>query len=530
VTLHVFDRLARFALAFVALAGVTSCGSGAVSGPVPVNDPTRITILPATATLFSGTPTTFVISGGTGSYIVTSSNQSVIPISGSISAGRLTVVPNAVATDTPVTLTVRDSGTTPVATAALTVRPGTVNNELTITPTSTQGGGCAPAICSGSDAVVSARISQGGVPLPGREVRFDVVSGDFFFITSPPGQPETLATSITVVTDETGRVQARIRATATAPNQTALLQVTDVASGAFQRTPFVIAQATGSSPGFFVAPASITFTGPNVDECATGATANFYVFGGTPPYRVSNASSAFTVDREALSFSGDFFTVTSSGVCVVAPGLPIVVTDASGRTVTALVANVPGTRTVPPLVVSPTSVSLSSCLAVAGFTVAGGTGNYIATSGDSNVLVTPGPSNTFSVQRTSNTRATASPVTVSVSDGRSLVAVNVTLAGTALNSCPEFAASTRSVSLASCTAAATPSVTLRGGTGSYAAISSDPLVTATIGGPGANILTIRRAPGAGPVASPVTVTVSDGEAPNIGITVNVSGAAAGTCP
>lgn len=527
MTRHVFDRIARLALAFLAFAGVTSCGSGAVSGPAPVNDPTRITILPPTATLFSGTPTTFVISGGTGSYIVSSSNQSVIPVSGSIATGSLTIVPNAVATDTPVTLTVRDTGTTPVATAELTVRPGTVNNELTITPTSTQGGNCAPAICSGSDAVVSARISLGGIPLPGRGVRFEVVSGDFFFITSPPGFPETLATSITVVSDEAGRAQTRIRATAIAQNQTALLQVTDLASGAFQRTPFVIAQATGTSPGFFAAPSSITFTGPNVDTCASNASADFFVFGGTPPYRVSNASSAFTVSRDFLSFSGDFFTVNARGACVGLPGLPIVITDATGRTVTVLVANVPGTRAVPPLVVAPASVSLSSCSSVATVTAAGGTGNYIATSGSGSVIVNQGSGNIFSIQRNSGP-GTSSPVNVGISDGRSVVNVIVNLTGTALGRCPEgtFDANPKSVTLNDCAGSA--QVTLTGGSGTYSAASNDTRVAATVSG---NVVSIKRAASTGAVVpgTTTTVTVSDG-ATSIPITVNFSGAAAAACP
>ena len=102
---HAFERLTRSLLLLLAAFGIASCGSGGVSGPAPVVDPTRITILPATATLFAGTPTTFVISGGTGSYIVSSSNQQVIPVSGSIATGSLVVVPNAVAADTPVTLT-----------------------------------------------------------------------------------------------------------------------------------------------------------------------------------------------------------------------------------------------------------------------------------------------------------------------------------------------------------------------------------------------------------------------------------------
>ncbi|HST00241.1 MAG TPA: hypothetical protein VLJ84_01135, partial [Usitatibacter sp.] len=84
-------RLLGLALALASFAFLSSCGSGAVSGTPAANDPTRITILPATATTFSGLPTTFVISGGTGSYIVASSNQSIIPVSGGIIGARAPV-------------------------------------------------------------------------------------------------------------------------------------------------------------------------------------------------------------------------------------------------------------------------------------------------------------------------------------------------------------------------------------------------------------------------------------------------------
>jgi hypothetical protein len=43
--------------------------------------------------------------------------------------------------------------------------------------------------------------------------------------------------------------QLAIRIASTAPNQTALLQITDIGTGTFQRTSFAIAQSTGSSPG-----------------------------------------------------------------------------------------------------------------------------------------------------------------------------------------------------------------------------------------------------------------------------------------
>src|SRR5512132_3593294 len=98
VTGQGLQLLARFALMLVSLVIVASCGSGAV-GTI-VNDPAKITILPGSdgtaAILYSGLPTTFTITGGTGSYIVSSSNQAALQVSGAISGNTLTVIPNNV--------------------------------------------------------------------------------------------------------------------------------------------------------------------------------------------------------------------------------------------------------------------------------------------------------------------------------------------------------------------------------------------------------------------------------------------------
>jgi hypothetical protein len=262
---------------------------------------------------------------------VSSSNQAVVRASGAIPANTLTVIPGNVVVDTAVTLTVRDTGTAPLATAALTVRPGTVSNDITVTPTSTQGGSCAPAVCSGGDAIVSTTISQGGNPLPARGVRLEVVSGDFRFITSPPGFPEVLEATTTVVSDQAGGVHARIRVLPGASNQTAILQVTDIGTAAFRRATFIIAQATGSSPGFFAIPDAITFSGPNDQQCATGGRADVFIFGGTPPYTIGNAGSAFGVSQNTVTASGGSFYVVPNGTCV-DPGLPIPIIDSAGHT------------------------------------------------------------------------------------------------------------------------------------------------------------------------------------------------------
>ncbi len=222
----------RLAFALFILAVLNSCGSGAVSGPPPVNDPLQITILPAGTALapviaYSGLPTVFSVTGGTGAYIVSSSNQAVIQISGPISGSTFTVIPNPVLSSTTVTLTVRDTGTAPTVSSIVTVQPGTVNNSVTITPTNN---GCQPAICSGDDALVSTTISQGGIPLGARSVRFDVVTGTFSFVTTANGV-DSLTSTVSVLTDETGKATARIRIPANAANQSALMQITDLGTG-----------------------------------------------------------------------------------------------------------------------------------------------------------------------------------------------------------------------------------------------------------------------------------------------------------
>ena len=426
---------ARLALAIAAFV-LTSC-SGAVS-PV-VDDPDTITILPDTATLYSGLPTTFVLSGGTGSYIVTSSNQAAIQVSSGIQSGPIVIVPNYVLADTPVTLTVRDTGSTPVVTATLTVKPNPVSNSITIIPSATQGSSCAPAVCSGGDAEVVATISQGGIPLPARGVRLDVVSGDFRFIVTPPGSTggEVLATSIEVVSDELGKVRARLRALADAPNQTALLQVTDLGTGAFQRASFGISQQTGPSPGFTVTPSNITFQGAFAGQCTTGLSASFFVFGGTPPYTVLNGSGdVFIISGSFIGESGGGFDVGTRGICTSADGLPIIVRDAAGRTSTVTVANIEGTTPVPPVVVAPTSVTLASCNASASASIVGGIPPYVLSFGNP-LLTTTVAGGTVTVRRRPTTDATGtSMVQVGVTDRRTAAVLDVQLAPGADGPCP----------------------------------------------------------------------------------------------
>jgi hypothetical protein len=168
-----------------------------------------------------------------------------------------------------------------------------------------------------------------------------------------------------------------------------------------------------------------------------------FVFGGTPPYTISNTStSAFTITPTVLTASGQSFTVTPTGLCV--SELVVPVRDATGRTLTLTLKNQPGTTPVPTpaaLTVAPTSVTLASCTDVATVFVVGGTGaTYNAASTSPFVMGTAsgGPSTGGSVriQRVAGAAAGATSATVGISDGSAIVTVAVTLTGGATGTCP----------------------------------------------------------------------------------------------
>ena len=432
--------LARCA-ALAAAAFVAACGSGAVSAPPQpvVLDP--ISITPGTATLYSETPTTFIITGGNGTYLITSSDQSALPVAGAFSGGNsITLVPNPVAADTPVTLTVRDTtSTTAPVTAALIVKPRTVSNVVSIVPSNAD---CGTAVCSAGDAEVSIKIAQNGLPLVNRTVRFEVVSGNFAIITSPPGLPETTSLSGIAVTDAAGFARIRIRVAVDAPSQTALMQIVDVGSGSSQRVSFVIAQNTGPSAGFFVTPSGFTFQGVLVGQCASSSlSADFYVFGGTPPYTVSNSvPDAFSVFPTVLNSRGDHFTVTprNAGICIATPGSPITVRDSQGRTVSVQVASIEGTQQLPALTVSPASIRLSSCTDSGSINVVGGKGPpyTVSLASDSPLELRGNNGSTITIGRRRPSGPAPSSIPLSVTDGRSTANFTVELEPGAQGTCP----------------------------------------------------------------------------------------------
>ncbi len=190
-------------------------------------------------------------------------------------------------------------------------------------------------------------------------MRFDVVQGNFSISSTAPGQP--LVQSLIVTTDQNGNATVRLVVPVNAATQIATIRATDVAGGSSVVGQFTIAQFINGNSVLSVIPTGVTtFTGPDTEHCSSGASATFYIFGGTPPYTVAtNFPSAISITGAPVQRSGGGFTITTNGTCFT--GLTFAITDAAGRTLLTppTASNVFGTAEPPPapLVITPTSIA-----------------------------------------------------------------------------------------------------------------------------------------------------------------------------
>ncbi len=334
---RMFEQGATLLMSTCCVILLGSCGSGAVTAP-PAPDPaagTPLAVSPPTADLFPDLPTTFTITGGRSGYTAFSSNSAVLPITSNVTGSTFSVVPNAVTAETAVEITVRDAANTS-ATAKATVKPSALNNQITFTPFGPTANGCGTnALCSGGDAQIVVKAVQNGVVLRNRTIRFDVFQGGFKLVTPSSG---ALVNSLLINTDEQGEAVARVTANVGAATQVATIQSTDVTSGLARRYNFNIVQQISGVGILSTLPSGVvTFVGakgdPGLDGlCPSGsnATVDYYIFGGTPPYRVASPlPSVATVSPGTVATNGGRFTAQVYSCGKVA----FIVTDSTGRTI-----------------------------------------------------------------------------------------------------------------------------------------------------------------------------------------------------
>ncbi len=433
-------------------ATLTSCGGGGTSASTIASGP--LLVIPASAELFPGVPVTFTVSGGTPGYVLASSNTTVLPLgSVQVSGNSFTLVANDVAVDTDVTITVRDTTNATISTTAH-VRVAVLNNQTTLTPLAPLAPGCGTnTVCTGGDANVTVTALRNGIKLVNRPILYTVIQGQFQFVTP---NSLSLVNSITINTDENGLATVKLAVARDVPTQVATLTTTDTTSGLVRYFNFNIVQQTNGVGILSSLPSgNTTFTGPDGlvggfspgtadGQCPIGDV-DYYIFGGTPPYRIASPlPSLVLVAAPGLPFAAET-TLTINGGHIVARifgcgQTQLIVTDATNRTIeTSQVIGVKGKdATVTPPTPTPTlTVSPNTgCISDTGgtnsltVTVTGGTATKNLTTTSTKVTISPS-SGTGTFTSTLTAAGTASPasgeaVVVNVSDGTTTVPVNVT--------------------------------------------------------------------------------------------------------
>lgn len=488
--------------------------------------PVALSVLPQTATVYYNTPAVLTVIGGTPPYQAFSTNSVVLPVARNVVGDQILLAPSNVDVDTIVTITVVDSAGVSV-TATITVKPAPLLNTLTITPTpASPGVGCGSAVCAGQTASVTVLVRNlAGAGIQGRSVRFENVQGNYQFLTNGPGLPETLANSITVTTGQDGLAVVRLKADVNAPTQVALIRATELTSGNVLNSSFVIAQFTDGAGTLTAIPTTWTVTGPNSSSCAANTPVTYYIFGGTPPYRIQSTLPDFAniVPTLVQTNGGGFTAVLTGLVCSPAPGASITITDATGRTIAVQLINSFGTgnpptnfhaiQIVPGDISTPLACGQSLTEQIVGgdILLADGTitqPTFVVST------VTPGITATLSgrtIVITRTTGTTTSPATIFVSNGFSLVSFTVAIepvcGGGPQPATLSFAPSPLAIA---CASTSTGVSVITGGTGPFTSTPGSGLTTTITG----NILTVTRSAlvVAGSQSIPVFVTNAAGTA------------------
>lgn len=365
--------LATVALLSIA-AFIAGCGGGGATDPfvVPVLPP--LVVSPSSLNIYAGTPVAITINSGVGPFQVFTSDAVVLPVTQVVSGAAITLVASNVAADTAVTITIRDAASRST-TVSVSVKTSPLLGALSITPTSntTCAGATASllnraAICSGESGLASVTVrSTNTAVLPNRQVRFDVVQGNYNFLINQAGT--VLAKTYTLTTDQNGKADVVIRTDPGVPSGAALIRVTDLTSGNRVDSAFTIVQSISGAATLSVVPPSYAGGGGFTQECVSFA-GDYVIYGGTTPYTVTNGlpnagtlSSGTSIGQVITVLTqGGIFRFTSNAVADGCGGfkVPLTIADATGRITTVDFTVTAGTTARAPAVLSPASVSFAA--------------------------------------------------------------------------------------------------------------------------------------------------------------------------
>jgi hypothetical protein len=360
--------IATTALAGAMLAGLTSCGGGGVSSETGLNNGI-LNVAPTVGNLYAGVPFTFVFSGGTRPYFITSSEQTVIPLAGyRVDGNTLTVIPNNPGVVDPVTI----PGEVPHRSVNLTVRESSNGNtvigvyqvlqnfflgyNVSVEGLNCASGTSALAACSGSRSRITVRPITNGLIHRNKVLRFTILEGQLSYVINEA--TGALGPEVTATTDEQGFASVQIQVPFGTRTQYAKIRITDVASGVYVDRDFNIFNLVGP---LIATPAEINLVGLNSSVCGSGI-ADIIVTGGQPPYTASSSQpNLISIQPTTVTTNGGSFSVT-----IFAGGLPncvngqVVILDSVGQTANVTITTTPGTApAVTPMTVAPNNICVA---------------------------------------------------------------------------------------------------------------------------------------------------------------------------
>lgn len=437
----------KLSIVFVASAALFlgSCGGGGATGTTPSNTGGFLRMSPEGGSLYAGVPYTFNITGGRRPYLVTTNEQTLIPLNATINANTFEVLaanpgvidvgldPDAVPSRS-VEILIRDSAAQETRSTFNVLQNFFTGYGVQYLSTCASGTGAAPQACSGLDSVIRFSPTSQGTRYGNRVMQFDKVRGDFQFVQEDPAVVPQLVNQMRVTTDQNGLAIARIRVTVAAPTQIATYRITDVRTGVTTDQTFLIVQQDPPTTITLV-PNSFTFTGGLTGSCGTGSGQSI-VLGGVGPYQVLTSSPFIIAGPNPVARNGDLMSVTVPvGVTgTQCPSGTVTVIDSQGARGTISVTSQPGTGTLPPIAVSPTTLTLTCAAPTGSAAVIGGNGPLSAVTSHPRVQATIS-GNVLTVSRlVPDLPVTPYPTnaTVAITDGATIVNLTATVPA----SCP----------------------------------------------------------------------------------------------
>ncbi len=436
----------QLSIAFVASAAMLlgSCGGGGATGTNPGNNTGVLRMSPEGGSIYAGVPYTFNITGGRRPYLVTSNEQTLLPLNFTTTGNTFDVLavnpgvvdvgldPDAVPSRS-VEIIIRDSAAQETRSTFNVLQnffTGYGASYISLCGSGTSGS--TPQACSGLDSVIRFSPTSQGTRYGNRVMQFDKVRGDFQFVQEDPAAVPQLVNQLRATTDQNGLVIARLRVTVGAPSQIATYRITDVRTGVTTDQTFIIVQQDPTTVINLI-PNTFTFTGGLAGTCGTGS-AQALVLGGVGPYQVITSSPLIIAGPNPVLKNGDLVSVTVPVGVTTCPTGTVTLIDAQGARGTLTVTSQPGTGTPPPITISPSTMTLTCTAPTASAAVIGGNGSLSAISSHPRVQATIS-GNVITVTRLApDVPVVAYPATatIAITDGASIVNLTVSVPA----SCP----------------------------------------------------------------------------------------------